>query len=245
MSGPSTQPGPDSRNLLPRRGVGSLLAVLTAARSVVADARSVESAMNRCGSPWDSIWDTASRIWRAVAPAPLTRGRRALTARPASSPSIGLPVQQSLHRKQGQPGGTAAQCSSSRPPDQSTRRQLDGRRGGDVRQDARRPGRDPAPTATSSARSLRQTTQRRPFAGSKASRRPTGNASTTSLEPRGFLQNMQVRYIASSPQMSSACSAGYCRRMKSPSRGTAKEYFPCRFLKTMPELMSAARIWLA
>ena len=39
---------------------------------------------------------------------------------------------------------------------------------------------------------LRQTTQRRPFAGSKARRRPTGKASTTSLEPRGFLQNMQV-----------------------------------------------------
>ncbi len=44
---------------------------------------------------------------------------------------------------------------------------------------------------------LRQTTQRRPFAGSKARRRPTGKASTTSLEPRGSLQNMQVRYIAS------------------------------------------------
>ena len=45
--------------------------------------------------------------------------------------------------------------------------------------------------------------------------------------------------------MSSGCSAGYCRRMKSPRRGIAKEYFPCRFLKTIPELMSAARIWLA
>ena len=43
---------------------------------------------------------------------------------------------------------------------------------------------------------LRQTTQRRPFAGSKARRRPTGKASTTSFEPRGFLQNMQVRYTA-------------------------------------------------
>jgi len=43
---------------------------------------------------------------------------------------------------------------------------------------------------------LRQTTQRRPFAASKARRRPTGKASTTSLEPRGVLQNIQVVYTA-------------------------------------------------
>ena len=36
----------------------------------------------------------------------------------------------------------------------------------------------------------------RPFAGSRARRRPTGKGSTTSFEPRGFLQNMQVRYTA-------------------------------------------------
>ena len=46
-------------------------------------------------------------------------------------------------------------------------------------------------------RHLLHTTHSRPFAGSNASRRPTGNSSTTSLEGRGFLQKMQVVYTRS------------------------------------------------
>ena len=42
----------------------------------------------------------------------------------------------------------------------------------------------------------RHTTQSRPFAGSNASRRPTGNSSTTSFAPSDVLQNMQVWYMA-------------------------------------------------
>lgn len=41
----------------------------------------------------------------------------------------------------------------------------------------------------------RHTTQSRPLAASKASRLPTGKASTTSLVSRGPLQNMQVVYM--------------------------------------------------
>ena len=40
----------------------------------------------------------------------------------------------------------------------------------------------------------RHTTQSRPLAASKASRRPMGKASTTSLAPRGCLQNIHVVY---------------------------------------------------
>ena len=47
---------------------------------------------------------------------------------------------------------------------------------------------------------LRQTTHSRPLAESKASLRPTGNSSTTSLARRGLLQNMQVLYTASLPR---------------------------------------------
>ena len=41
---------------------------------------------------------------------------------------------------------------------------------------------------------LVHTTQSRPFEVSKAIRRPTGKLSSTSFEPRGFLQKMQVVY---------------------------------------------------
>ena len=43
-------------------------------------------------------------------------------------------------------------------------------------------------------RHLRHTTQRRPVAASKAILRPTGKDSTTSFDPSGFLQKMQVLY---------------------------------------------------
>ena len=43
---------------------------------------------------------------------------------------------------------------------------------------------------------LRHTTQRRPRASSKASRRPTGKVSITWFEPRCRLQNMQFAYTA-------------------------------------------------
>ena len=42
---------------------------------------------------------------------------------------------------------------------------------------------------------FRHTTQSRPLAASKARRRPTGKASTTSLAPRGLVQNMQEVYM--------------------------------------------------
>src|SRR3954470_15458050 len=44
---------------------------------------------------------------------------------------------------------------------------------------------------------LRHTTQSRPFAPSKASRRPTGKCSIASLAPRSDLQNRQVEYMGS------------------------------------------------
>ena len=44
-------------------------------------------------------------------------------------------------------------------------------------------------------RHLLHTTHSRPFAGSNASRRPTGNSSTTSFEGSGRLQNMHVVYM--------------------------------------------------
>src|ERR1044071_5183651 len=43
---------------------------------------------------------------------------------------------------------------------------------------------------------LRQMTQRRPLAASKARRRPVGNDSITSFEPRSEWQNRQVVYIS-------------------------------------------------
>jgi len=42
---------------------------------------------------------------------------------------------------------------------------------------------------------LGQTTQSRPFAASKARRRPTGNISKVVFSPSGLLQKRQVEYI--------------------------------------------------
>ena len=74
-----------------------------------------------------------------------------------------------------------------------------------------------------------QTTQSRPFAESKASLRPTGNSSTTSLVPRGLLQNMQVWYMAcqrSSPCLSKNASVAAGRRRLSAMAAISFRFFP-------------------
>ena len=63
-----------------------------------------------------------------------------------------------------------------------------------------------------------QTTQSRPLAASKARRRPTGKLSSTSFEPRGFLQNMQVVYIAIGPAQVKKLSAAFVKTVKRPGR---------------------------
>ena len=172
------------------------------------------SARKRVGCPLVSMASTARRTVLRAPPSRFTRGTMAAATRRASSPSnqaLRSPRSIATRKPEASPPGSmridltsrrlnfatlSGATGPSAPASPPTRTLAIGRRKSHARYGPTRANPSvPTIGVRFHRRHLLHTTHSRPFAGSNASRRPTGNSSTTSFEGSGRLQNMHVVYM--------------------------------------------------